>query len=142
MTESTRPIPHDEGVDEDIESRVGATAVFANAVAAFISNQGSFISLHSADPGLTGANEIAGGRKQTTWGAAAVASTGPDAGKSVVTGSVVEFLVPTGVTVAFYGVWTAATGGVFQYSKAVLPTATFAVAGTATVTPRHSFGLI
>jgi hypothetical protein len=132
----------EEGVGQDPSFRVGATTAFCNAVAAFISAQGNIISLHSADPGTAGTvGEIttAGTRRATTWGAP-TAGTGPDAGKAVVTGSVVEFTVPLGATVAFYGVWTAA--GVFQYSKPVFPTATFPVVGTAAVTPRHSFGLI
>lgn len=65
-------------------------------------------SLHTADPGTTGAAELTGGtpayaRKQITWSA-------PTNG--VITGSV-TFDVPSGTTVTFAGLWSATTGGNF-----------------------------
>ena len=69
-----------------------------------------FVSLHSADPGATGANEISGGspayaRKAGTWNAAAAGSLDNS--------NVPAFDVPAGTTVAFVGFWSAVTGGTF-----------------------------
>lgn len=68
---------------------------------------GNVISLHTADPGTTGASEATGGspayaRKTTTW--AGGASDG------AVVGSAVTFDVPAG-EYTHLGVWT--SGGVF-----------------------------
>lgn len=65
----------------------------------------SWISAHSADPGKTGASEIAGvARVQTTWGAAAAEQK---------VGSQVALDIPGGATVTHLGVWSAATAGTF-----------------------------
>lgn len=76
--------------------------------------RGSWISLHTATPGTTGANEATGGtpayaRKQTTWGAAASGSA---------VGSQVTFDVPAG-TYTHFGVWSAATAGTFRGGNAL-----------------------
>ncbi|WNN95003.1 hypothetical protein SEA_MAGRITTE_26 [Microbacterium phage Magritte] len=70
---------------------------------------GNFISLHTGDPGTTGANEATGGapayaRKQTTWAGGAADGSVP--------GSQVTFDVPAG-TYTHMGIWSAATGGTF-----------------------------
>ena len=68
---------------------------------------GTWISLHTADPGSTGANEVVGGsyaRVQTTWSAAA-ASSKP--------GTAVTINVPAGVSVAYWGVWSTSSAGTF-----------------------------
>jgi hypothetical protein len=60
-----------------------------------------FISLHTATPGTTGANEVAGGayaRVATTWGAISAAST---------TGSQVTINVPASTTITHWGIWDA-----------------------------------
>lgn len=64
------------------------------------------ISLHSADPGQNGANEIAGGapayaRKVPAWNAAAN-------GQKTLNGAL-TFDVPAGATVAHVGFWAGAT---------------------------------
>ena len=77
------------------------------ALATRYTELGAFISLHTGNPGATGASEATGGsyaRKQTTW------TLGASDG--VATGSQVTFNVPAG-TYAFAGIWTAATGGTF-----------------------------
>ncbi|MCE0510834.1 hypothetical protein LVJ59_17435 [Microbacterium sp. KKR3/1] len=71
--------------------------------------RGDWISLHTGDPGTTGANEATGGspayaRKQTVW------SGGSSDGS--VPGSVVAFDVPAG-EYTHIGVWTASTAGTF-----------------------------
>ena len=68
----------------------------------------TWISLHTADPGNTGANEVPTGvyaRIQTTWGT--VGSPTQDA----VTGSTVVVTVPASTTVTYWGLWTASTSG-------------------------------
>jgi hypothetical protein len=135
-----------EGVEYDAvpaESRIGATNAFKQAVANFIGTQGAVISLHSADPGTSGASEISGGgysRKTTVWGAATVVSGGANDGRALITGSTQTFNVPGGVAINFYGVWSA--GGVFQYGKPLQPGATLTSAGTITITPTHAYGLL
>ncbi|GAA3957770.1 hypothetical protein GCM10023085_45350 [Actinomadura viridis] len=68
-------------------------------------------SLHTADPGTTGANEVTGGspayaRKAITWNPSS-------AGSKTVTASV-TFDVPAGTTVTHCGTWTGASGGTFR----------------------------
>ena len=74
-------------------------------------NSATYASLHTASPGTTGANELSttGGspayaRKQVSWSPGSVDGT--------VTATVV-FDVPTGITVAGAGFWTAVTGGTY-----------------------------
>lgn len=64
-------------------------------------------SLHSADPGATGANELAGGSPAYARKAITIAAA---AGGSRAASTQPIFDVPAG-TVAYYGLWTA--GGVF-----------------------------
>jgi hypothetical protein len=90
---------------------------------------GSWISLHSADPGTTGANEATGGspayaRKQTTW-------TGGTSDGSV-SGSAVAIDVPAG-TYSHIGVWSAATSGTFV-GGAALSASTGVLPGQTVVT--------
>lgn len=74
------------------------------------------LSLHSGDPGATGANnEISGGtpayaRKAITWNSAASGALDSS--------SQPEFDVPSGVTVAYVGYWSS-DGNTFYGSKAV-----------------------
>jgi hypothetical protein len=81
-----------------------------------------FLSLHSANPGTTGANELAGGspayaREAASWSAAV-----NGAGNSVITLLAdVTFDVPAGATVAFVGMFSAGSGGVFRGSDDVTP---------------------
>jgi hypothetical protein len=85
-----------------------ATVVQRTALATAYAAQGSWLSLHTATPGTTGASEATGGtpayaRKQTTWGTAAT---------SAITGSAVTFDVPAGAY-THWGLWTLQTGGSF-----------------------------
>ena len=94
-----------------------------------VTGSGSWISLHTADPGTTGTSEVTGGtpayaRKQTTW-------TGGSSDGSVA-GSAVVFDVPAG-TYTHVGVWTASTAGTFVGGFA-LSSSTGALPGQATVT--------
>ncbi len=84
------------------------TGTTKQAAADAIKALGAWISLHTGDPGTTGASEATGGspayaRKQTTW----TSSTG-----GVVNGSAVTIDVPAG-TYGYAGIWSASTGGTF-----------------------------
>ena len=79
----------------------------------------AYVSLHTADPADTGANEVSGN---------AYARIGPvtfaNAGNNPTVASnsaIVTFAAATGSwgTVAYFGVWDAATGGNFQGSGAL-----------------------
>lgn len=92
---------------------------------------GNWISLHSADPGTTGASEVSGTtRQQTTWGAS---SSGTASGTQVTFSS-----VPAG-GYTHYGVWTAATGGTFRWGFSLAPGVTLSDVGTVLMTPRVTF---
>jgi hypothetical protein len=89
-------------------------------------SQALYASLHTADPGATGASEVAGGspayaRKAVTWTAGGVdgVATATLAG---------PFDVPADTTITHIGLWTAASGGTYV-DKAAL-SATFASQGT------------
>lgn len=92
-----------------------------------------FVSLHTADPGETGLNEVTGGspayaRKAITWAAASAAVDGEMAASNQPL-----FDVPAGTTVTHVGFWTLASGGDFHASGAIT-SAVFAAQGTLTLT--------
>ena len=108
----------------------GMTPATKEVAATSITALGSWVSLHTADPGDTGASEATGGtptyaRQQTTWTAG-----GAD---GVVAGSTVVFDVPAG-TYIFAGLWSAVSGGTFIGSTAITST-TLGGQGQITVTP-------
>lgn len=86
------------------------------------------LSLHTANPGATGASEVTGGgyaRQPATFSAAASGARNLSADR--------PFSVPAGATVAFVGYWDALTGGNFLGSHDVTDEP-FGTAGTYTVT--------
>ena len=85
------------------------------------------VSLHSADPGSTGASEVSGGspayaRKTPTFSAASGGATNLSAS--------LVFDVPSGATVAYYGLWKGAT----FFSGGAVTSATLSGQGTYTLT--------
>ncbi|WP_405137504.1 hypothetical protein [Nocardia sp. NBC_01388] len=109
-----------------------AVTATKNAMCTTYSTQGNYISLHTADPGSTGANEATGGtpayaRVQTTWGTAA---------SSQISGSQVTINVPAG-TYAYAGIWTALTGGNFV-DKVAISSTTLGSQSTLLITPTFS----
>src|SRR3972149_712680 len=85
-----------------------------------------FVSLHSADPGDGGMNELAGGspayaRKAGTWN--------PAAGGSMDNSNVPVFDVPAGGVLLYIGFWSLVTGGVF-YGAALVTQETWGAQGT------------
>ncbi len=96
----------------------------------FGDNKALFASLHSANPGSTGASEISGGtpayaRLGLTWNAA---SSG-----SKTLSNTPTFDVPPSTTVTHVGLWTLVTGGVWQGYIDVTDE-TFAAQGTYQIT--------
>jgi hypothetical protein len=146
----------EEAVEEFLgEGRVNGSAAFKKAIVNMIgglaANAGGntlttltpqLISLHTGDPGSTGANEITGAaataagyaKKAVTWNPA-TGGAGDDV--ATITGTAIQFDVPAG-DIRFYGVWQ---GGTYLYGKALNPQVNLSVAGKVTVTPSHSYGL-
>lgn len=116
---------------------MSATDAHKKAIADAVGALGNSISIHSANPGTTGANEVAGsgyGRLPTVWGAAVIGS-GADAGKAVITGSALNFSLPSG-DAKYFGVWNGAT---FLRGEALTPGLTLTTAGQVTVTPVYKY---
>lgn len=110
-----------------------AIAVVAtrNALVTAYIAQGTWISLHTADPGTTGTSEVTGGspayaRKQTTWGTV---------GSSASVGSQVSIDAPAG-TYAWAGIWSAPTGGTFV-DKVAITSTVLGAQGVVQVTPTY-----
>lgn len=88
-----------------------ALSTFAkNEAADAVATVAAWASLHSADPGATGASEISGGspayaRVAVTWDPASGGIVAAD------TGTPIEFDVASGTTVRYGGLWDAATAG-------------------------------
>lgn len=83
----------------------------------------TWISIHTGDPGSTGANEAAytsGGRQQVSW-PAVVADQITWVGQ-------LTFLVPVG-TFLFYGIWDSPSGGVWANGQLLDTPRTFTAAG-------------
>lgn len=95
-------------------------------------DKNNWISLHETDPTDTGGGEISGGtygRVSTNWVAPA---------NSTVTGSAVTLQVPSGQTIAFWGVWSQQTGGSFVYGGQLPAPEVFGSNGTYSLTPTFS----
>lgn len=96
------------------------TEAALNHVASLISH----VSIHSADPGATGLNEI-GTRQTVSWN--------PAAGTNLDNAGTVEFAVTSGQTIHSVGLWSAATGGTFYGFKALPAPESFGNDGTFTI---------
>lgn len=89
----------------------------------------TWISLHTASPGTTGVNEVAGGsyaRVATAWSAASGSSRA---------GSAVTLNVPASTTITHFGIWSASSGGTYKRGGPLSAQETFTAAGTYTLTP-------
>jgi hypothetical protein len=85
-------------------------------------------SIHTADPGGTGASEVAGGsyaRQAITWAAASSAS-------KTLTGTV-TFQIPSGTTITHAGTWSASSGGTWRGGAALDSSQSFPTGGTYTL---------
>jgi hypothetical protein len=101
-----------------------------NAMLDHLAGLAVFASLHTADPGATGTNEVSGGspayaRKAITWNAAASGNLDNNANP--------VFDVPAGTTVTHVGFWSAVSAGTW-YGSADVTDETFAAQGTYTAT--------
>jgi len=86
------------------------------------------VSLHTADPGTTGTDEVTGGsyaRVAVTWGAAS-------GGTKSNTGTL-AFNVPAGTTITHVGLWDDSTNGTFRGGGALGASQQFATSGTYTI---------
>lgn len=96
-------------------------------------DKNNWISLHTTDPTDQGGGEISGGtygRMATNWNTPA---------NSTVSGTAVTLSVPSGTTIAFWGVWSAQTGGSFVYGGSLPGSGeTFGSNGTYSLTPTFS----
>jgi hypothetical protein len=93
-----------------------ATDTEKNSIIAKYGTDVVAFSLHSADPGTNGANELGGG--SPAYGRKAPAWSAPNAG---VINSQVVFDVPQNATVAWVGAWSATSGGTFLDKAQVSP---------------------
>jgi hypothetical protein len=90
---------------------------------------GTYISLHTASPGTTGANEVTGGayaRVQTTWSGSATGSKA---------GSQVTINVPAATTITHFGIWSAASGPTYIGGGTLPSSEAYTGAGTYLLTP-------
>ena len=89
----------------------------------------SYVSLHTADPGTTGASEVTGGtyaRVAVTWNAAS--------GGSVSNNGALSINLPASTTASYFGVWSATTSGTYYIGGALSPSVTTgASAGVITI---------
>lgn len=88
---------------------------------------GLYVSLHTADPGTSGASEVTGGspayaRQGCTWNAASAGSMALSAAET--------FDVPAGTTVTHFGVWSASSTGTFYGGGALSASESFGAQGT------------
>lgn len=96
---------------------------------------GAYVSLHTASPGSTGANEATGGspayaRQQTTWSA----DTTDD---GVRAGTQVTIDAPAG-TYTHIGLWSAASGGTFIDGYDIPTDVVLSSQGQVKVTPTYT----
>ena len=109
------------------------TTAAKNAAVDAIIALGNWISLHTADPGTTGASEASGGgyaRQQSAHGAAA---------SGVATGAEVSFSNIIAAAYTHFGYWSAVTAGTFRHGNVLTPSMTLGGTGTLKVTPSVSF---
>lgn len=95
-----------------------------------LGSQAVYASLHTANPGSSGANEVSGGspayaRKSLTWNSAS--------GGSKTLSNTPTFDVPASTTVAFVGLWSAATSGTY-YGYIDVTDEVYAAQGTYQIT--------
>lgn len=86
----------------------GASVAARNAATDAVTALGGFVSMHTADPGTTGASEVTGAPYARQLSTLPAASTGSS------TGSQVSVPMPTGAgttTITHWGLWTLVSGG-------------------------------
>ncbi|OLT24423.1 hypothetical protein BJF79_13860 [Actinomadura sp. CNU-125] len=90
-----------------------------------------YASLHTADPGSTGASEVTGGspayaRQAITWNAASAGNLDSS--------NAPNFDVPSGTTITHWGVWSASSGGTFLFGGSLSAPESYGSQGDYTLT--------
>jgi hypothetical protein len=109
---------------------MGLTTTTRNSMLTGLSVTATYVSLHTGDPGSTGANEVAGGsyvRKPVAW------ST-PSSG-AMTAATALTLQVPASTTITHFGVWDSASGGEFKGGAPLDTAQTYVVAGGYSFTP-------
>lgn len=88
-------------------------------------NAAAYVSFHTADPGSTGTNEIAGSRALISWT--------PGSTDGIITGTATG-TVANGTAITHIGLWTAPSGGSFLDKSAAAATSTGSVSVSLTYT--------
>jgi hypothetical protein len=94
---------------------------------ALVNTGWSFISLHTDDPGTTGANEVSGAgysRASITWNTAS--------GGSRTNSNAIAITIPAGTTVTYFGLWSASTAGTYYIGGLLTPSVTASVSTSVT----------
>lgn len=96
-----------------------------DSLRALMTSNVGYVSLHTADPGTTGASEVTG------TGYARGSSTFPASSSGSSVGTQASATAPTGATTAvtYVGIWTASTSGTFITGIALSTTENFSTAG-------------
>lgn len=125
--ELARPVTAAEAYQA--QSAALASTAAENAAVNAITALVTFLSLHTASPSTTGANEVAGGsyaRVSVTW---ASASGGSGANSNSLT-----LNLPASTTAAYFGGFTAVSSGTYEIGGALSPNVTTGTsAGTVTI---------
>jgi hypothetical protein len=101
-----------------------ASATAENAATNAITALCAYLSLHTADPGTTGASEVTGGpyaRQALTWGASSAGTAATTNAPAVP--------IPASTTVTHFGTQSASTAGTYEVGGAL--SSSVATAGTA-----------
>jgi hypothetical protein len=89
----------------------------------------AYVSLHTADPGTTGASEVTGG----TYARVAVTWAAPSGG-AVANSGALSINLPASTTASYFGVWSASSAGTYYVGGALSPAVTTgASAGVVTI---------
>lgn len=92
-----------------------------NAMLSGLAAVASHVSIHSADPGTTGASEVSSARQPIAWDAP---------GSSIMLLNGVEDVAMPSGTAAYFGLWTALSAGTFLCGGALSAPEVFAAPGT------------
>lgn len=107
------------------------TDTVKNSAVGAITFGGNWITVHTGDPGITGANRVTSvAPLQTTWGA-------PVSGVAV--GTQLAFPDAPAAHYTHYGVWQDEAMTTFRWGFVLDPGVTFDAPGTLFVTPRVTF---
>ena len=103
---------------------------------ALVSTGWSYISLHTGDPGTTGANEVSGSgyaRAAVTWNAAASGSR--------TNSNAIAITIPASTTVTYFGIWSASTAGTYYIGGLLTPSVTSGGSGASVTFARTTVSI-